>query len=137
VFLGSWTLVRGYDADTFSTAECDPNASPACPAYDALFGSHIAMTSFEARVPVFGARGVVATPSVPPIDVAAFYDAGVAWTADEKAYFQGGPRELVRSYGAALRMSFFGALVLQWNYVKPIDRPLQDWYWEFLIAPGF
>ena len=30
-----------------------------------------------------------------------------------------------------------GALVLQWNYVKPIDRPLQDWHWEFLIAPGF
>ena len=49
----------------------------------------------------------------------------------------GGPRDVVRSYGGSLRLNFFGALVLTWNYVKPIDRPLQDWYWEFVIAPGF
>lgn len=136
-YIGGWTLVRGYGSSSFSVSECDPNAAPFCPVYDQLFGSRIAMASAEARVPVFGARGIVESPSVPPIDVAAFYDTGVAWTRFEEASFLGGPREPVSSYGTSIRMSLFGVLVLQWSYVKPLDRPLQDWYWEFIIAPGF
>ncbi|MGH8481590.1 MAG: BamA/TamA family outer membrane protein, partial [Nevskiaceae bacterium] len=135
IFLGSWTLVRGYDYYSFSLAECGGGTD--CPVFDQLFGSRVALASAEARVPIFGARGIVPTPSVPPIDIAAFYDAGVAWTRDENPSFLGGTREAVRSYGASIRVNFFGALVLQWNYVNPIDRPLQDWYWQFLIAPGF
>ena len=137
VYVGGYTLVRGYGSGSFGVNECDPNAAPACPVFDQLFGSRLAMASAEARVPIFGPRGIVATPQVPPIDVGTFFDAGVAWRSDEEASFLGGPRGLVRSYGASVRVSFFGALVLQWNYVKPLDRPLQDWYWEFLIAPGF
>jgi len=137
VYLGSWTLVRGYGSGSFSVTECDPDAAPFCPVYDQLFGSRIAVASAEARVPVFGARGIVPSPSVPPIDVAAFYDAGVAWTRAEEASFLGGPRDPVRSYGTSIRMSLFGVLVLQWSYVNPLNRPLQDWYWEFIIAPGF
>lgn len=136
-YIGSWTLVRGYSSGSFSVTECDPNAAPFCPVYDQLFGSRIAMASAEARVPVFGARGIIPTPSVPPIDVAAFYDTGVAWTSAEEASFLGGPRDPVSSYGTSIRLSLFGMLVLQWSYVKPLDRPLQDWYWEFIIAPGF
>jgi hypothetical protein len=137
VYLGGWTLVRGYGSNSFSIYECDPNAAPACPVFDQLFGSRIAVASAEARVPIFGARGLVPTPSVPPIDIAAFYDAGVAWTSQDEARFLGGTRDPVRSWGASLRINFFGVLVLQWNYVDPLDRPTQDWYWEFLIAPGF
>ncbi len=137
MYVGGYTLVRGYGSGSFGVNECDPNAAPACPVFDQLFGSHVAVASAEARVPIFGPRGIVATPQVPPIDVGTFFDAGVAWRSDEEASFLGGPRGLVRSYGASVRVSFFGALVLQWNYVKPLDRPLQDWYWEFLIAPGF
>jgi Tol biopolymer transport system component len=137
VFLGSATLVRGYNSSSFSVNECDDPSGLSCPVFDQLFGSRVVVTNVEARVPLFGARGLVATPQVPPIDIAAFYDAGVAWTEDEEAAFLGGTREFVRSYGATLRVSFFGALVLQWNYAKPLDRPGQDWYWQFLIAPGF
>jgi Tol biopolymer transport system component len=137
VYVGSWTLVRGYDSGSFRLEECDPAAAPACPVFDQLFGSRIALASAEARVPVFGGRGLVYTPQVPPIDIAAFYDAGVAWTEAEPASFLGGPRHPVRSYGASVRVNFFGVLVLQWNYVDPLDRPEQDWYWEFLFAPGF
>jgi len=137
VYVGDWSLVRGYGVDSFRITECDPAALPACPVYDQLFGSRIALASAEARVPIFGARGLVRTPQAPPIDIAAFYDAGAAWTKDEGPSFLGGPREVVRSYGASIRMNLFGAFVLQWNYVDPLDRPQRDWYWEFLIAPGF
>jgi len=137
VYVGSWTLVRGYASDSFSVTECDPAAAPACPVFDQLFGSRIAVASAEARVPILGARGLIFTPQAPPIDIAAFYDAGVAWTRAEAASFLGGPREPVSSYGASVRMSLFGAFVLQWNYVNPVDRPQQGWHWEFLIAPGF
>lgn len=135
-YLGSGTLVRGYNSGSFDVSECD-TASGSCPVFDQLFGSRLAVASVEARVPVFGARGLVRTPSVPPVDVSAFYDTGVAWTRNEEPSFLGGPRDPVSSYGASLRVNFFGALVLQWNYVKPVDRPFQDWYWQFLIAPGF
>jgi WD40 repeat protein len=136
-FIGSWTLVRGYGIRSFRVGECDPNAAPACPALDQLVGCRMALASAEARVPVFGARGIIPTPSVPPIDIAAFYDAGVAWTRAEEASFLGGTRDVVRSYGASIRFNFFGALVLSWNYVNPIDRPERDWHWEFVIAPSF
>jgi WD40 repeat protein len=137
VFVGASTLVRGYNSASFDVNECDDPSGLTCPVFDQLFGSRVAVANFEARVPLFGARGIVQTPSVPPIDIAAFYDAGVAWTRDEDPAVLGGTREFVRSYGATLRVSFFGALVLQWNYAKPLDRPDQDWYWQFLIAPGF
>ncbi len=136
VFLGSWGLVRGYDYYSFSLAECGASTTD-CPIFDRLFGSRVALGSVEARVPVFGARGLVPTPSVPPIEVAAFYDAGVAWDSNEDPSFLGGPRDIMRSYGASIRLSFFGQLVIGWNYVTPLDRPLQDSYWEFTIAPGF
>ena len=139
VFVGSPTLVRGYTTGSFGVSECDPNAAPACPVFDKLFGTRIVVANAEVRVPVFGARGIVRTPSVPPIDIAAFFDSGVAWDDVNEAKFLGGggDREFVRSFGYTLRVSFFGALVLQWNYVDPLDRPQQDWYWEFLISPGF
>ncbi|MGQ0586615.1 MAG: BamA/TamA family outer membrane protein [Gammaproteobacteria bacterium] len=137
VYIGNWTLVRGYNYSSFGLDECDDPTGQTCPVFDQLFGSRMALASAEARVPVFGALGLVRTPAVPPIDIAAFYDAGVAWTRDIEPSFLGGDRDLVRSYGASIRLNFFGALVLQWSYVNPLDRPNQDWYWEFIIAPGF
>ncbi|MGH8441684.1 MAG: BamA/TamA family outer membrane protein, partial [Nevskiaceae bacterium] len=137
VFLGSWTLVRGYNYSSFDLSECNDPSFQTCPVFDQLFGSRMALASAEARVPLIGQLGLVRTSATPPIDIAAFYDAGVAWTRDLEPSFMGGPRDIVRSYGAGLRLNFFGALVLQWNYVNPIDRPNKDWYWEFVIAPGF
>jgi Tol biopolymer transport system component len=115
VFIGGTTLVRGYSSGSFSVGECDDPSGTTCPVFDQLFGSRIAMASAEARLPIFGARGIIATPQVPPIDIAAFYDTGVAWTRGEEAAFLGGPRELVSSYGTSVRLNFFGALVLTWN----------------------
>jgi hypothetical protein len=137
VFLGNWGLVRGYDYYSFSTTECVPDATSDCPVFDDLRGSRIILAQAEARVPVFGARGLVPSPAVPPIEVAAFYDAGVAWDRNTEPNFTGGDREPVEGVGYSIRMSLFGALTLSWNYVRPLDRPLQDWYWEFTIAPAF
>ena len=137
VFLGNWGLVRGYDYYSFGLEECVADATSPCPILENLFGSRIALASAEARVPIFGARGLVPTPSAPPIEIAAFYDAGVAWDRSTDPGFLGGDRQLMRGWGGSIRLSFFGQLVIGWNYVKPLDRPLQDWYWEFVIAPGF
>jgi outer membrane protein assembly factor BamA len=138
LYLGYPTLVRGYEPDSFELAECDAAAAPACPVFDQLIGSRIAVGNVEARVPLFGARALVRSPNVPPIDFGIFYDTGVAWTSAEGARFTGGgDRDFVSSYGATIRLGFGGVLVLQWNYAVPLDRPLQDRVWSFWIAPGF
>jgi Tol biopolymer transport system component len=138
VYIGYPTLVRGYEPDSFEFAECDPAAAPACPVFDQLVGSRIAVANVEARVPLFGGRALVRSPAVPPIDFGVFYDTGVAWNDASGARFLGnGDRDFVSSYGATLRVGFGGVLVLQWNYAHPIDRPTRDWVWSFWIAPGF
>jgi len=86
---------------------------------------------------VFGAVGIVPSPMVPPIEVAAFYDAGVAWTDADKARFLGGDRDAVSSYGGALRINLLGFAVAEISYVHPNDRPVKGSYWVFALQPGF
>ncbi|MDB4882927.1 MAG: surface antigen [Gemmatimonadetes bacterium] len=55
LFLGEEQLMRGYSVGSFSQNECGvATASGACPAFDRLLGSRLAVTSFEIRIPVFG-----------------------------------------------------------------------------------
>jgi hypothetical protein len=30
-----------------------------------------------------------------------------------------------------------GFAVAEVDYVKPLDRPLKNWFWEFNLTPGF
>lgn len=138
LFLGYPTLVRGYDYDSFRADECGTSASGDCPVVDQLFGSKMLIGNFELRFPPFGALGLGGGYyGFLPIELGAFYDAGVAWTKNEKAWFLDGSRDLVRSAGATLRLNLLGYLIAEIVFVNPIDRPKKGWHWQFNLTPGF
>jgi WD40 repeat protein len=135
VFVGSPWLLHGYDEGSFTVEECGPG--PDCPAFDRLLGSRLAVANLELRLPLLGALGVVPSAGFPPVEMAGFYDVGVAWTDAEKAGFLGGPRDPVTSWGAALRVNLLGFAVGEIALVHPQDRPIKGWYWQFALQPGF
>ena len=135
-FLGNSSLVRGYSSGSFTSAECGQSTG-ACPVFDQLIGSRLAIANAELRLPLLGVLGVIPSRGFPPVEVAAFYDAGSAWTTNEKASFLGGPRHPVTSFGGTLRMNVLGFMIAQLSYVRPNDRPLKNWMWEFNLNSGF
>jgi Tol biopolymer transport system component len=139
LFVGYDSLIRGYDPGSFSASECGPTLqqSGACPVFDQLLGSRMAVANAEVRVPIFGVLGVIPSPGVPPVETALFYDAGVAWTTSDKANFLGGSRRPVTSYGSSLRINLLGFAIAQISLVHPNDRPDRNWLWEFSFLPGF
>jgi hypothetical protein len=66
-----------------------------------------------------------------------FGDAGVAWTRASRPDFAGGNRELVRSVGAGVRVNALGFAVLEFDAVRPLDRPGRGWMFAFNFLPGF
>lgn len=136
-FIGYQTLLRGYDSPSFSGNECVGEGG-ACPVYNQLFGTRMAVLNAEARVPLLGLFGIGGGYyGFLPLETAVFFDAGVAWTSGDEAAFLGGNRELVRSYGVSLRLGLSRYAVLAFDFVNPIDRPNKGWFWQFTLAPGF
>lgn len=136
LFIGYQDLVRGYDSGTFNASECDSTGD--CPGFDRLFGSKIAVANFELRFPLFHALGIGrGYYGVFPIETGAFYDVGLAWTNQDKASFLNGDRKPVKSYGALARANVLGYIILELDYVKPIDRPNKGWLWQFNFSSGF
>ncbi|MFU8816373.1 MAG: BamA/TamA family outer membrane protein, partial [Pseudomonadales bacterium] len=127
LYLGSPTLVRGYETGFRVFAD---------PVFDRLQGSRVAVANAEARAPLTGIRGFIGGPFVPPIDLALFYDAGVAWSSGERPEVIGGDRSGVTSYGASLRTNL-GGIVLDFSYVNPRQRDDRGWHWQFTVTPGF
>jgi outer membrane protein assembly factor BamA len=144
LFLGYGSLVRGYSAESFSAAECTPvsgNAS-ACPEFDRLIGSRIAVASAELRIPLFGPRPLALIPaSFLPIEVSPFVDAGVAWSRNEAPILQfsqsSAARVPVVSTGLSARMNLFGAMVLEIYYAYPFQRPAKGAHFGFQLQPGW
>ena len=138
-YLGYPWLIRGYDDGSFTSSEfLTPSGQLATSTvFDRLFGTRLALANLELRLPVLGPLGLVPSRGVPPVEVAAFYDAGVAWNKSEKPRFLGGTRNGVSSYGSAVRANLLGFLIAEVAFVHPNDRPGKGWYWEFNLAPGF
>lgn len=136
LFLGYPGLVRGYDFYSFSPNECPTND---CEVINQLFGSRMAVFNAELRVPLWNllTLGHGFFYGYLPIEIAGFYDAGVAWTSANKAFFLDGSRNLVSSAGVAMRLSLGGYVVFEWDFVHPYDRPAKNWLWQFSITPGF
>jgi outer membrane protein assembly factor BamA len=132
LFLGYPNLVRGYDDGSFTLDEVS-----ASPTYGRLFGSRLAVGSVELRIPLVGAFGLFASPGVPPVEIAPFFDAGAAWNSDTSPKFSGADRNGVTSHGLAMRANLFGFLIGELDFVHPNDRPGKGWYWQFSIQPGF
>jgi tripartite-type tricarboxylate transporter receptor subunit TctC len=69
-----------------------------------VVSSTLPVNSFSELVAYTKAQsGKISYGSYVPIEIAAFFDAGVAWSAGSKPTLFGGQRDLVRSYGAAVR----------------------------------
>jgi hypothetical protein len=138
LFLGYPNLVRGYDFNSFGPGECGNAANGTCPPFDNLLGNRILVGNLEFRFPLlrpFGLRQGMYGPV--PIEVAFFGDAGVAWYQGEKPSFAGGTRKPVSSAGVAFRVNAFGFAILEFDAVRPFNRPGKGWTFQFNISPGF
>ena len=118
----------------------DPGA---CPEFDRLVGSRLAVANLEFRVPLLGIRGfgIFNVPFL-PTELAAFVDAGTAWTEDQTPDLRfttqrSIDRIPVVSAGLSARILIGGFAVLQFYYAKPFQRPDEDWVTGFVIAPGW
>jgi Tol biopolymer transport system component len=135
LYIGYPGLVRGYDSGSFESTECVGGGIDACPAFDRLFGSKVAIGNAELRFPIWGAFGGSQFYGPIPVEAAIFGDAGVAW--GRSARFVEGDHEPVFSVGAAIRVNVFGFAVAEIDYVRPLDRPQRGWLWQFSLRPGF
>lgn len=141
LFIGYSSMVRGYEQDSFSAEEC--TGTEGCPEFDRLIGSKIAVGSFEIRIPLFGTEdfGVFENPYF-PVELAAFFDVGAAWTEDESVDFKfetdTAERVPVASAGLAARIVLGGYIPIQLYYAFPFQRPLEEGgVFGFNIAPGW
>ncbi len=131
LYLGYPGLVRGYDYNSFNNYD---------PVFNRLFGSKILVANFELRFPLFGLFHIgPGFYGYFPIDMAFFYDEGVAWYNNQRvALFGGAGQKPVRSYGIALRANLFGYAVGEVDYVHPMDRSdVKGWIWQFNLTEGF
>jgi hypothetical protein len=147
LFIGDGSLVRGYSYDSFSANDCVSSGSGSlagstCPQFDRLVGSRIALASAELRIPLFGTEGfgLIASP-LPPIEIAPFVDAGVAWTKSSGPAWNfgsaSGDRTPVVSTGIASRVNLFGFAVFEVYYAHPFQRPGRSGVWGFVLQPGW
>lgn len=137
LFIGYPNLVRGYDLGSFDVDEC-PDLTGPCPVFDRLLGSRMLVANLELRFPLFRPFGVSRRMYGPlPVELALFADGGVAWNKGERPDFFGGDRQPVASVGAAIRANIFGFTVVQFDFVRPLDRPRKGWHFQFSFAPGF
>ncbi len=71
-----------------------------------------------------------------PIELAGFFETGVAWQSDNGLWLLGGDRAPVSSTGGALRINLFG-VVGEVDYIHPFNRPGKNWLWQFNLVEGF
>lgn len=146
VFLGDPTLVRGYSYESFTSSDCQPGAgslgNSSCPQFDRLLGSRVGVANLEFRIPVFGSRGYGLIETVfPPLEIAPFFDAGVAWTGTSGPVWSSASnsadRTPVMSTGVTSRLNLFGFAVLEVYYARPFQRPGRGGVWGFTLQPGW
>jgi len=130
MFLGYPGLVRGYESSSFNASNYS--------VFQNLIGSKLLIVNLELRFPLLGLLGIgEGFYGYFPLDFVAFYDAGLAWTNQEKPWFAGGTRKPVSSTGVALRVNLFGYAVGEVDYVHPFNRPGVGWLWQFNLTQGF
>jgi hypothetical protein len=150
LYLGYPFLIRGYESQTFynNTNKVPTNNFT----IDQLSGNRIAVASFEVRLPFTGPEKLAAIKSKFLFsDLNVFFDAGLAWNAGDKIYFQTNPpvigqqnvldangnpqvvggkivttpiygRVPAFSTGVSLRVNMFGYFILEPYLAWPINR---------------
>jgi len=137
--VGYPSLVRGYEPGSFTAEECVTSSPQAvsCPAFDRLFGSRMAVVNAELRLSLTGYRGLLSSSGLPPVEIAPFFDSGMAWRSQDLARVLNVARKPVSSYGVSTRFNVMGFFIGQLSFVRANDRPGKGWGWEFSIVPGF
>ncbi len=142
LFVGNEYLMRGYSTGSFDVGECTPTETGSCAEFDRLLGQRIGVVNLELRVPVLGTErlGLISFPYL-PTDLVAFVDAGVAWNAGDGASLvwdrNSTGRVPVFSTGLSARVNLFGALVLEFYYAVPFQRPQNSGHWGVNFVPGW
>jgi Tol biopolymer transport system component len=138
LYAGHQELIHGYGFGSFAPEECSAFDPEGCRVFDRLIGSRVAIANAEIRAPLLGLlRGELDWGQYVPLEIAAFFDAGVAWSEGDQPAFAGGTRALVRSAGMAVRANLFGFLVLELSHAKAFDRAGRPWKWQLGILQGF
>jgi len=137
LFVGYPEFIRGYDVGSFTASECGVQADGSCPVFDRLLGSRMLVGNLEVRAPLLGLFGRKDLYGPIPVEIGAFFDAGVAWDSTTKPRIFGGTRDFARSAGAVARVNVLGFAVLEVDWVKPLDRPLKSHIWQFNLLAGF
>jgi Tol biopolymer transport system component len=148
LYLGMPTLVRGYNSGSYSVDECDfspTSGVTTCNSYNQLFGSRVAVANLEFRIPLLGFFGVIPSAGFPPLEIAPFFDAGIAWNDANDPSFSCGEgeiaglncREIITSYGVAARLNLLGFLIMEADLVHPNNRPGKGWYFQFNLVQAF
>jgi outer membrane protein assembly factor BamA len=137
LYLGHPESVHGYGYGSFTAIECPQGTSEQCPVFNSLLGSRVLVANLEVRAPLVGLLKGEIDYGPLPIEIAAFFDVGVAWTRDTRPAFLGGTQELVRSIGGAARINALGLLVVEIAASRPFDRISRGWQWQISIRQGF
>lgn len=138
LFVGYPSLVRGYDVNSFSMAECVPAFGSTCPVVDRLLGSRMLVGNAELRMPLLRPFGATTSMYGPvPVEVALFADAGVAWNRGERPTLLGGHRDGITSAGVTVRVNMMGMAIAQLDFARPFQRPGAGWEFQFSLLPGF
>ena len=137
-YAGHQELVHGYGFGSYEPGECTAFDPDRCRVFDRLMGSRVALGNVELRAPLLGLlRGEIDYGYYVPLEIAAFFDAGVAWSSASRPAFAGGDVRMVRSYGAALRANVFGMVTVELATARAIDRAGRPWKWQLGIVQGF
>jgi Tol biopolymer transport system component len=159
MYLGYSYLIRGYESNSiYKNSNSNNNSFD----INQLSGSKIAVVNFEVRLPFTGPKKLAAVPSKFLFsDLNLFFDAGVAWTNNEKVVFNGDPiytdvnildqagnvigtyqqstsRKPVMSAGISLRVNVFGYFILEPYYAFPFQRKdASKGVFGLTFAPGW
>ena len=138
MYLGYPEFVRGYGLESFDTLDCvDRDAGGVCSVFNSLRGSRMLVGNIELRAPLFGLlKGDLIYGRV-PIEVGAFFDAGVAWTSGDRPEFMGGTREVIKSAGGLARVNLLGFVVVEISAARPFNRAAHGWQWQVGVKQGF
>lgn len=137
MFIGSGTLVRGYDAESLAERECWRAGSGGCRAFEQLLGSRMAVANLEYRLPFdrLGLGGL-------QLELAPFIDAGLAWRSGDQLALaprpltagNDGRRRPVWSHGLAARLNA-GAVIIEVFHARPMQRGIGTF--GINLAPGW
>ncbi|HSJ12964.1 MAG TPA: basic secretory protein-like protein [Longimicrobiales bacterium] len=145
LFVGYENFVRGYSQESFEwERECGPTetANSACPAFDRLVGTRMAVGNVELRVPLLGVSelGLLNFPFL-PTEIAPFFDIGYAWGDVYPEDVPGAEieysRRAVYSAGVSARVNLLGYLILETYWAHPFQRPEKGGHFGFQIMPGW